>query len=66
MSVYESRKEGEMPKRKGKDGIPAYPKDYVAVVMTAYTMVAKSAIRTGDAAGYRRASNAMHEATRTI
>ena len=52
-------------KRKRK-GIPAYPADYVAVMMTAYVMVAKSAIRTGNATEYKRASDAMHEVNRTI
>ena len=49
-----------------RKGIPAYPASYVAVFMTAYVMVAKSAIRTGNTAEYRRASDAMHEVTRTI
>jgi len=53
-------------KRKRKRGIPAYPAEFSALIVKTYSGIAKRCVRLGDAAGYKRASDQMHEITREV
>lgn len=46
--------------------IAAYPYEFTTYMLKVYSMVAKTCIRTNDSKGYRRASDMMHEYTKTI